>query len=231
MPNRLLVVEDDRYLLDNLKRVLTGQGFEVTTASTGEQGLALVTEAKPDLLILDLGLPGMDGLTLCRRIRSRWKLPIIMLTARSESIDKVVGLEVGADDYLTKPFEPIELVARVRAQLRRANEYGSTEDEAPKPIQIGALEIDLAKRMVRRAGQPVTLTSREFDVIALLAQNAGRVMDRDTIFERAWGYEMEFNTNSLEVILYRLRKKIEERPAKPQYLHTVRGYGYKLTAP
>lgn len=230
MAARLLLVDDDRFLLESMKRYLSGHGFEVALAPTAEDGMSQVAEQQPDLLVLDLGLPGIDGVSFCRRIRAKWRFPVIMLTARSDSMDKVIGLEVGADDYLTKPFEPVELLARIRAQLRRATEYGDAETPATELIQVGELGVDLERRAVTIAGRAIPLTSKEFDLVAYLAQNAGRVLERDFLFEKVWGYESEFNTNSLDVIMYRLRKKLEPDATSSKYLHTVRGYGYKLEA-
>jgi two-component system alkaline phosphatase synthesis response regulator PhoP len=230
MAARLLLVDDDRFLLDNMKRYLSGQGFEVSVAPSAEDGMSQVAEQEPDLMVLDLGLPGLDGVSFCRRIRAKWRFPIIMLTARTEALDKVIGLEVGADDYLTKPFEPVELLARVRAQLRRANEYQAPDAPTTGSIEVGALTVDLARRSAEVSGRAVELTSKEFDLLAYLAQNAGRVLERDYLFEKVWGYDSDFNTNSLDVIIYRLRKKLEPGAASPRFLHTVRGFGYKLEA-
>jgi DNA-binding response OmpR family regulator len=227
MSARLLLVDDDRFLLDNVKRLLSAQGYEVRTASSAEDAFRKVAEEPPDLMVLDVGLPDSDGVSLCRRIRAKWRFPVIMLTARSDALDKVIGLEVGADDYLTKPFEPAELVARVRAQLRRSQEYQAT-DASPGPLTIGALEIDHDSRHARVDGRTVSLTNKEFELLALLAKNAGRVLTREVLFETVWGYEMDFNSNSLDVYMYRLRKKLESDPDNPRYLHTLKGYGYRL---
>jgi DNA-binding response OmpR family regulator len=231
MAARLLLVDDDRFLLDNMKRYLSGQGYEVSVAPSAEDGMSQIAEQEPDLMVLDLGLPGLDGVSFCRRIRAKWKFPIIMLTARSDAMDKVIGLEVGADDYLTKPFEPVELLARVRAQLRRATEYQAPEDSATGVVTVGELAVDLDRRSAKFGGRLIELTSKEFDLLAYLAQNAGRVLERDHLFEKVWGYDSDFNTNSLDVIMYRIRKKLEPQAGSPKYLHTMRGYGYKLEAP
>lgn len=230
MAARLMIVDDDRFLLENMRRFLSGQGFEVLAATSGEEALVLLGQDQPDLMILDIGLPGVDGLGVCRRVRTKWRFPVLMLTARSDAMDKVVGLEVGADDYLTKPFEPVELLARVRALLRRATEYVQ-EDISRDTLQIGDLVVDFAARDAFVRGEPARLTKREFELLAFLARNAGRVLDRDTIFEQVWGYDPDFNSNSLDVIVYRLRRKIERDPLRPEYLLTVRGYGFKLQSP
>lgn len=227
--SRVLVIDDDRFLLGNIDRLLSQQGFVVRTATSGDEGLRAVVEEEPDIMILDLGLPGIDGLSLCRRIRAKWRFPILMLTARTDAMDKVIGLEVGADDYLTKPFEPSELVARVRAQLRRSGEYqDSAQDKTT--VQVGSLTIDFAARDAFANGAAAGLTTKEFELLAMLAQNAGRVLSREELFERVWGFEIEFSSNSLEVFVYRIRQKLEQGLGLPKLIHTVRGYGYKITS-
>jgi DNA-binding response OmpR family regulator len=228
MHDRILIVDDDRFLLDSLRKLLQREGYEVATAPSGEEAMNQIMRDRCDLMILDLGLPGADGVTTCRRLRAWHTFPIIMLTARSDAIDKVIGLEVGADDYLTKPFEPSELIARVRAHLRRTKEYVREREQASEGITVGEVRVDLERREVTLAGRPVVMTAREFDLVAHLAQNRGRVVSRESLFEAAWGYDAEFSTNSLDVHLYRVRKKLETDPAGPRYLHTVRGYGYRF---
>ena len=230
MPDQLLIVDDDRYLLENLKRLLQREGYGVRTATSGEEALELVATEPCDLMILDLGLPGVDGLSTCRRIRGKHNFPVIMLTARSDAMDKVIGLEVGADDYLTKPFEPIELLARVRAHLRRSKDYQKTDDSGESNITVGDLVVDFEKRDVFLSGKPAELTTREFELVAHLARSAGKVVPRESLFERVWGYDMAFNSNSLEVYVYRIRKKIEDDPNAPRYMKTVRGFGYSLSS-
>lgn len=227
MEPRILVVDDDRFLLENVIRLLTGEGYDADGVSTGEEAIASVETSTPDLVILDLGLPGIDGLTTCRRIRKAWKGPILMLTARSDSSDKVIGLEVGADDYLTKPFEPNELIARVRAHLRRSKEYVSNSADG-ETIQVGNLIIDFDRRDVMRNDEAVGLTSKEFELVGYLSKNLNRAISRDQLFEHVWGYDSEFNTNSLDVYIYRIRKKIEKDPNNAEHLLTMRGYGYKM---
>jgi DNA-binding response OmpR family regulator len=230
MSQSVLIVDDDRFLLENLRKFLVTNGFEAQTASSGEEALSMLENRKVDLMILDLGLPGIDGMTVCRRVRAKYRFPVIMLTARTDAMDKVIGLEVGADDYLTKPFEPIELLARVRAQLRRSNEYTS-EAVKPKLLELGPLTIDFDRREATLEGEDLVLTNREFELLGYLAQNNGRVISRETIFEQVWGYDIDCNTNSLDVIIYRLRTKLQSRPGVPQMLYTMRGYGYKFQAP
>jgi DNA-binding response OmpR family regulator len=226
MNARILAVDDDRFLLENVAHLLQINGFEVDTASSGDEALRSLEKRVPDLALLDVSLPDFDGITLCRRIRTNHRFPIVMLTARSEAIDKVIGLEVGADDYLTKPFEPSELIARVRAQIRRSIEYAGAA--ARNQVKIQDLEIDFDSREARVNGRAIELTKREYELLAHLARNAGRVISRESLFERNWGFDIEFSSNSLDVHIYRLRKKIEPDPDRPTYVQTVRGYGYRI---
>lgn len=230
MSENILVVDDDRVHLLLLERLLSDAGYRTTSATTADEAVRLLEKASFDLLILDLGLPDEDGINFCKHLRSRWYLPVIMLTARSEADQKVLGLDVGADDYLTKPFEPQELLARVRAHLRRVQEYQSPGGE-PESIVLGDLSLDLNARDARVDGRAVGLTSREFEVLEFLARYVNKAMPREKVFERVWGYAEEFNTNSLDVIIYRIRNKIEVDPTHPKRLVTVRGFGYKLVSP
>lgn len=226
----ILIVEDDRFLQESLKKLLSGEGYDVEAVSSGEEALNTLTERRRDLVILDLGLPGIDGITTCRRLRAKWHMPVLMLTARTDAIDKVIGLEVGADDYLTKPFEASELLARVRAQLRRQMEYKSEATGDHKPICVGPMSIDFKLRDVLLDGAPAGLTNREFELVGHLARNLDRAISRDTLFEHIWGYDPAFNSNSLDVYVYRIRKKIEQDANNPRYLLTMRGYGYKMVS-
>lgn len=221
-------MDDDRFLLENVARLLTGQGYDVQTASNGEDAIRAVAKSPPDLAVLDISLPDFDGITLCRRLRAHHHFPILMLTARTDAMDKVIGLEVGADDYLTKPFEPAELIARVRAHLRRSREYGTAPAASADKSAFGGLVVDHELRDAYVDGRPAHLTKREFELLAHLAANAGRVVTRDSLFAHNWGFDIEFSSNSLDVHIYRLRKKIEADPDHPRYIHTLRGYGYKL---
>ena len=224
MSGKVLLVDDDRFLLENVGRLLRGKGFDVRTASDAAEAVRAVDEFEPELAILDVGLPDDDGISLCRTLRKSHRFPILMLTAQGESGEKVQGLEAGADDYLTKPFDPGELVARVRAQLRRAQEYG-----APTGVlTVGEIVIDPAGRVATVAGRPVDLTNKEFALLAHLAANAGKVLSREELFSHSWGFDISFGSNSLDVYVYRLRRKIEAYADRPRYLHTVKGYGYKL---
>jgi DNA-binding response OmpR family regulator len=225
--NKILIIDDDRFLLERLGKIITAEGHEVVSAPTAAEGFRALAEHNPDLLVLDLSLPDEDGFTLCRRIRSRWTLPIVMLTSRAELVDKVIGLEVGADDYLTKPFEGRELVARIRAHLRRTKEYRAPEPK--ESLEVGPVKLDEAARQVTVNGDPITLTDLEFRLLSHLMHNAGRALGREQLFETVWGYQEAFNTNSLEVFIYRLRRKIEA-PAGARLIHTVRGFGYKLAS-
>ncbi len=231
MGSKVLVVEDDRFLQDNVRKLLEGEGYTVLIANSGEDALSLLERDPAELVVLDIGLPGIDGLTTCRRIRHKWMMPVIMLTARTDAMDKVVGLEVGADDYLTKPFEGSELVARVRAQIRRQQQYQQGPAKGSGTQQIGQLMIDFGQRDVLVKGEPANLTNKEFEIIRYLSKNIDRAISRDMLFETVWGYELDFNTNSLDVYIYRIRKKIEDDPNNPQYLQTMRGFGYRMTSP
>ena len=230
MNANILIVEDDRFLQESLKKLLSGEGYDVESVSSGEEALSTLTDKRRDLVILDLGLPGIDGITTCRRLRAKWHMPVLMLTARTDAIDKVIGLEVGADDYLTKPFEAAELLARVRAQLRRQTEYKNESVQAEQAISIGPLSIDFKLRDVLLDGVPAGLTNREFELVAHLAKNLDRAISRDTLFEHIWGYDPAFNSNSLDVYVYRIRKKIELDANNPRFLLTMRGYGYKMAS-
>lgn len=227
MTERVLIVDDDRFLQESLKKLLAREGYEVETATSGEDGLMLLEERPFDLLILDLGLPGDDGISTCKKVRQKWNFPVLMLTARSELIDKITGFEVGADDYLTKPFESSELVARVRAHLRRSRHYQKSDASTG---QFGRLVIDFEKRDALVDGRPVSLTNREYELLSFLARNPDRAVSRAALFKSVWGYDMDFNSNSLDVYIYRIRKKIEADANNPEYLLTMRGYGYKLVS-
>jgi DNA-binding response OmpR family regulator len=228
---RLLLVDDDRLLLRSLEKLFAAEQYFCRTAQTAADALHILEtegEAAFDLLVLDVGLPDMDGLTACRKVRSRHRLPIVMLTARSEVVDRVAGLEVGADDYVAKPFDPRELLARVRAQLRRTGEYAQAP-EGRERIPIGPLLLDVTAHTVRRDADEIALTSREYELLHLLARNRGKALATNWIFEQVWGYDAELGPKALTVCVRRLRQKIETDPAQPELLVTVRGFGYKLT--
>jgi two-component system, OmpR family, response regulator len=230
----VLVVEDDTTLLEMLRYNLTKEGYGVITAVDGLRALDAARKEKPDLIILDLMLPQMDGLEVCRIVRKDMIVPILMLTARAEEIDKIVGLEVGADDYMTKPFSMRELLARVRAMLRRA-EMDKGQDRQTVPagtgvIREGDLEIDLSRHSVQRKGVQVELNPREFDLLVFLVRNSGQVFSRDTLLEKVWGYDYAGDTRTVDVHMRWLRRKIEDDPDAPRLLTTVRGVGYKYEA-
>ncbi|MFM9874519.1 MAG: response regulator transcription factor [Fimbriimonadaceae bacterium] len=224
---QVLLIDDDRYIQRSVKELLEANRFDVSLASTAEEGFSKIYDSVPALLILDIHLPGEDGVSFCRRIRAKHKMPILMLTSKNEVFDKVLGLEVGADDYLTKPFDPRELLARVRALLRREDEYQEEGEEKEELFELDGLELDSDRWQVKLNGEKIELTATEFRLLEYMFKNVGRVLSRDQIFDQVWGYDESFNQNSLEVIVYRLRKKIE-KPLGRRIIHTVRGYGYRL---
>jgi len=220
----VLVVDDEPIVRDVIVRYLRRDGFATLEAADGDRARELIETAEPTLVVLDVMLPGTDGLELCRWIRSRSDLPVIMLTARGEEADRIVGLELGADDYVTKPFSPRELAARVRTVLRRSN--GSVA--RPERLELGEIVLDGASREVTRAGEPVTLTAREFDLLWFLASNPRRVFSRHHIMDRVWGHAPALDTGTVTVHVRRLREKLEDDPAHPRHLQTVWGVGYRL---
>ncbi len=220
MSRRILLIEDDPRLAEMVKSYLGGAGFAVTVAPKGGAGIALHGREPFDAIVLDLMLPDMDGLEVCRRIRAGAQTPILMLTARGDAMDRVVGLEMGADDYLPKPFEPRELLARLRAILRRATEAPS------EVLRFGRLEIDVGARQVRIDGEPRALTSYQFALLLALAQHAGRVMSRDAIMDALRNERLEAFDRSIDVHVSRIRAAIEDDPKKPRRVLTVRGAGY-----
>lgn len=222
---RVLIIEDDKDIIELVRYNLEKEHFQVSWASDGLSGLAQIRKSPPDLVILDLMLPKLPGLEICREVRrdqSLNRLPILMLTARGEEADRVVGLELGADDYVTKPFSPRELVARVKALLRRAEPPGVSE----KPIEVGRLVIDPASFRVTRNGKPVPLSTLEFRLLYHLASRPNRVFTRDQLLDAVWGTDRFVIPRSVDVYIRRLREKIEEEPDAPVYLKTVRGAGY-----
>ena len=220
----VLVVDDEPIVRDVVVRYLQHDGFETLVAADGDDARALIEQREPALVVLDVMLPGTDGLSLCRWIRERSSLPVILLTARGEEADRIVGLELGADDYVTKPFSPRELSARVRAVLRRSD--GKTA--RAESLAFGDVELDGAARVVRKAGEPVVLTAREFDLLWFLASHPSHVFSRDLLMDRVWGYTSAVDTGTVTVHVRRLRKKIETDPKAPRHLKTVWGAGYRL---
>jgi two-component system response regulator MtrA len=221
MRGRVLVVDDDTALAEMLGIVLRGEGFEPVFCADGSGALEAFRSTRPDLVLLDLMLPGRDGIEVCRQIRSESGVPIVMLTAKSDTVDVVLGLESGADDYVVKPFKPKELVARVRARLRRSDE------PAPEQLEIGNLTIDVAGHSVRRDGLVIPLTPLEFDLLVALARKPWQVFTREVLLEQVWGYRHAADTRLVNVHVQRLRSKIERDPEKPEIVITVRGVGYK----
>jgi len=224
MSDTILVVDDEQRIIDLARMYLAQDGFRVTSTTNGTAARRMILKEKPNLVVLDLMLPGMDGLEVCRRVREESDVPIIMLTARNDDIDKIVGLELGADDYLTKPFNPRELVARIRAILRRADR-GATRDEAPPPINIGNLHINAQRRRVEVAGVGLDLRMKEFDLLKTLAENKGVVFSRERLLEVVWGYDFAGETRTVDVHIAHLRHKL--RGMDPT-IDTIWGVGYKL---
>jgi two-component system OmpR family response regulator len=230
--NKVLLVEDDRTLLDVLKYNLTKEGHDVITASDGVEALDVARDNKPDLIVLDVMLPKLDGFEVCRILRREMTVPILMLTAKASETDKVVGLELGADDYMTKPFSMREFLARIRAMLRRAEmtriAASSAQETAPSIIKTGGLEIDFARHKVSQSSTSIDLSPKEFDLLAFLVKNREQVFSRDQLLEKVWGYDYAGDTRTVDVHVRWLRQKIEADPANPRLLLTVRGIGYKF---
>jgi len=220
----VLVVDDEPIVREVVVRYLEREGYETLEADDGDDARTLLERESPDLVVLDVMLPGTDGLELCRWIRARSELPVILLTARGEEADRIVGLELGADDYVTKPFSPRELAARVRTVLRRVH-AGGPESER---LTFGEVELDALTRDVRKSGTEVRLTAKEFDLLWFLASHPRRVFGRDQLMSRVWGYEAALDTGTVTVHVRRLREKIEDDPSTPQHLQTVWGVGYRI---
>jgi DNA-binding response OmpR family regulator len=220
----VLVVDDEPIVREVVVRYLQREGHTTLEADHGDRAREMLERESPDLVVLDVMLPGTDGLELCRWIRSRSELPVILLTARGEEADRIVGLELGADDYVTKPFSPRELAARVRTVLRRS----APAQDAQARFAFGDIEIDTRTRDVHKAGQELRLTAKEFDLLAFLAGNPRRVFGRDQLMSRVWGYEAALDTGTVTVHVRRLREKIETDPSEPIHLQTVWGVGYRL---
>jgi two-component system alkaline phosphatase synthesis response regulator PhoP len=248
-PNRatILLVDDEPTLRDAVGYSLRREGYAVALAADGVEALASARAARPDLVVLDVMLPGMDGLQVCRTLRAESTVPILLLSAKGEEIDRVVGLELGADDYLTKPFAMRELLARVRAMLRRAgmaapaDGAGASNGRAAaafpgdaargeRAVVVGDLAIDPASRTVTRAGVPLILKPKEFDLLHYLARHPGIALSRDALLRRVWGYDYPVDTRTVDVHVRWLRQKIEEDPARPRRIETVRGHGYRFAA-
>ncbi len=220
----ILVVDDEANIVELARLYLEKDGFRVAEARNGEEALRLFEELRPALIVLDIMIPEPDGWEVCRRIRARSSTPIVMLTAREDEVDKVVGLELGADDYLTKPFSPRELVARVKAVLRRALPAG----EPREVLHVEDLVIDLSRRKVIQGEREIDLTPREFDLLYVLALNRGIVMSREKLLEKVWGYEYFGDTRTVDVHIRHTREKLGDDPQNPRYIETVWGVGYKF---
>jgi two-component system, OmpR family, response regulator MtrA len=221
MKSRVLVVDDDPALAEMLTIVLRGEGFDTAVVGDGTRALPAVRELRPDVVLLDLMLPGMNGIDVCRAIRTESGVPIVMLTAKTDTVDVVLGLESGADDYVVKPFKPKELIARIRARVRR------TETEPAEQLAIGDVTIDVPAHQVARAGEPVALTPLEFDLLVALARKPRQVFTREVLLEQVWGYCYGADTRLVNVHVQRLRSKVERDLEHPEVVLTVRGVGYK----
>ena len=224
---RILVVDDERVMVKGIKFNLENEGYQVETGSDGEEAVDKARTGQFDLIILDLMMPKIDGLQACMKIREFSNVPVIMLTAKGEDTDKIIGFECGADDYITKPFNILELKARIRALLRRAGAAAQQQREADRLIQ-GAITLDVAERAAWRDGEPVDLTAKEFDLMALLMQNPGRVYSRENLLNLVWGYEYIGEFRTVDVHIRRLREKLEPDPANPEHILTKWGVGYYL---
>jgi two-component system, OmpR family, response regulator MtrA len=225
MKSRVLVVDDDPALAEMLTIVLRGEGFDTAVVGDGTRALPAVRDLRPDVVLLDLMLPGMNGIDVCRAIRTESGVPIVMLTAKTDTVDIVLGLESGADDYVVKPFKPKELVARIRARVRR------TETEPAEQLAIGDVSIDVPAHQVTRDGEPIALTPLEFDLLVALARKPRQVFTREVLLEQVWGYRHAADTRLVNVHVQRLRAKVERDPEKPEVVLTVRGVGYKAGPP
>ncbi|WIM68268.1 MtrAB system response regulator MtrA [Corynebacterium breve] len=225
MSAKILVVDDDPAISEMLSIVLEAEGFEPVVVNDGNDAVPTFRDSDPDLILLDLMLPGMNGVDICRAIRAESSVPIVMLTAKTDTVDVVLGLESGADDYITKPFKPKELVARIRARLRR------TDDEPTEILEVGDLTIDVPQHMVKRGDEEIQLTPLEFDLLLEMARKPRQVHTREELLESVWGYRHASDTRLVNVHVQRLRSKIEKDPEDPQIVLTVRGVGYKTGTP
>ena len=224
MSARILVVDDDKALAEMIGIVLEAEGFTPFFSGDGAEAIEVFREGRPDLVLLDVMLPGLDGIQVCERIRAESGVPIIMLTARTDTTDVVRGLEAGADDYVVKPFNPVELTARIKARLREP------QQDLPETIRVGDLTIDVAAREVRRGTQPISLTPLEFDLLVILARKPQQVFSREVLLEKVWGYQYKADTRLVNVHVQRLRAKVELDPDYPTIVTTVRGVGYRAGA-
>ncbi|MDR7078776.1 two-component system response regulator VicR [Neobacillus niacini] len=233
MEKKILVVDDEKPIADILQFNLKKEGYDVYSAYDGNEAIAMVEEVQPDLILLDIMLPLMDGMEVCREVRKKYDMPIIMLTAKDSEIDKVLGLELGADDYVTKPFSTRELIARVKANLRRHQVVVSQTDEEVETneIEIGSLTIHPNAYVVSKRGETIELTHREFELLFYLAKHIGQVMTREHLLQTVWGYDYFGDVRTVDVTVRRLREKIEDSPSHPTWIVTRRGVGYYLRNP
>jgi two-component system response regulator RegX3 len=225
----ILLVEDERAITEPLAEALEREGFNATVAGTAAEAMEKASDREPDLVLLDIGLPDGSGLDVCRELRKDSQVPIIMLTARGAESDRVAGLELGADDYIVKPFSAREVMARVRAVLRRAT--AAQGDDVDGPINLGELSLDTAKHEARLDGRPVELSRKEFELLKVLMENAGSVLTREALINEVWDMNWFGSTKTLDVHVSGLRKKLGDDPQKPQYIHTVRGVGFRFSGP
>jgi two-component system, OmpR family, response regulator len=226
--SKILVVEDDRNLLETIKYNVLKEGYEALVAVDGAEALDVARQQKPDLIILDIMLPKIDGFEVCRILRKEMTVPIIMLTARTDETDRITGLDTGADDYMTKPFSIRELLARIRALLRRATTAETKVPEEQAILSLGDITIDLNRHLVSVKDQPLELTAKEYDLLVFLGENDSYVFSRERLLEKVWGYDFAGDTRTVDVHIRWLRQKIETDPANPKHLLTVRGTGYKF---
>ncbi|RYM04633.1 response regulator transcription factor [Sporolactobacillus sp. THM7-7] len=231
MDNKILVVDDEQPIADILQFNLEKEGFQVVCAYDGDEALEKVEQEKPDMVLLDVMLPVKDGVEVCREIRKNYNMPIIMLTAKDSEIDKVLGLEMGADDYVTKPFSNRELIARVKANLRRHHQEEPEIKNKDNDIKLGDLVIHLDAYMVTKRGKVIELTHREFELLRYLAEHIGQVMTRENLLQTVWGYDYFGDVRTVDVTVRRLREKVEDNPSRPDWIITRRGVGYYLKIP
>ncbi|MGE8204799.1 response regulator YycF [Heyndrickxia sp. NPDC080065] len=233
MEKKILVVDDEKPIADILQFNLKKEGYTVFCAYDGEEAIRMVEEINPDLLILDIMLPKRDGIEVCREVRKKYEMPIVMLTAKDSEIDKIIGLELGADDYVTKPFSTRELIARVKANLRRHQHVAALteEEEKSSEITIGSLIIHPDAYIVSKRGETIELTHREFELLYYLAQHIGQVMTREHLLQTVWGYDYYGDVRTVDVTVRRLREKVEDNPSHPAWIVTRRGVGYYLRNP
>lgn len=225
----MLLVDDEQDILDMVQIFLQSEGYRVLKATTGAKAIDILMTEKVDLVVLDVMMPNMDGIQTCVRIRQRWNVPIIMLSAKSQDVDKIVGLSTGADDYMVKPFNPLELIARVKSQLRRYTQLNAASSPASDSVlTVDGLTIDSSTHEVTAEGRPVKLTPREFEILELLARNRGVVFSTEELYTRLWNEPFLDSSNTVMVHIRKIREKIEPNPRKPQYIKTVWGVGYKI---